>query len=147
MKSSLTRAHYHIYILCGFAFVVTVVLFAGINSAYAEGEIFGIKVIAAGPIAGFITILLIFKLIGFVDVEEDEYAISEVEPNTLKQSELKKELNKLNYKKSDLITIVEDVTSRIKDVEGMISALDENKDYHSVVTANGMRAAVRRRPT
>ena len=50
---SLQRSDLRIFGLLAAAFLVTVVLYAGISTANAEGTIFGTRILVTGPIAAF----------------------------------------------------------------------------------------------
>lgn len=130
------RSDIRIFGLVLIAFFVTLILYAGISTANAEGTILGTKILITGPIAAFISLLLVFKLIGIFNVDDEEFSISTAEPTKLKKNELVAELNKLKYRSMQLGT-------RREEIENMIEALDENKNYADAVSAGGMRRATR----
>ncbi len=133
---TLNRSDIRVYSLLFAALLVTLMLYAGISSANAEGEVLGVKIIIAGPLAGFIGLLLVFKLIGLFKVDTKEDVVSTVEPRKLNKTELVNEklLLEMNIQKINI---------RKDELEKMIAALDNNKDTVGAAKAGGMRVATR----
>jgi hypothetical protein len=133
---SIQRSDIRIFGLLATALIVTVLLYAGISTANAEGTILGTKIIITGPIAAFVTLLLVFKLIGIFEMDLGELSVSKVEPRKLNKNELVNELDVLEIKIKRLVR-------RKDEISNMVTALDDNKTYTDIVSAGGMRRATR----
>lgn len=131
------RSDARVYVLLFFALLVTLVLFAGISRAYAETEVYGVKVLVTGPIASFIAIVVIFRVIGLFSVKEDPLVVRDVEPKKMSLKELDDHI--------DVIDInLRRLNRRKESSEKMKKALQNDQSYIEAAEEGGMTRVSRK---
>ena len=136
MIMSIHRSDVRIFGLLLVAFLVTLVLYFGLSAANVEGKIMGLNISIAGPIASFVALILVFKLIGLFTMGMEELPVSNRSPRKLSKSELVNELDRLelNAKRID---------RRQKELKKMLEALKQDQEFVAAARAGGIRLATR----